>query len=39
MLIWEDLTPAQKRAIKEVSQVSFEKMIRIWFFREKILQL
>ena len=31
MLIWEDLTPAQKRAIKEVSQVSFEKMIRIWF--------
>nr|UYL16400.1 MAG: terminase large subunit [Caudoviricetes sp.]UYL16449.1 MAG: terminase large subunit [Caudoviricetes sp.]UYL16501.1 MAG: terminase large subunit [Caudoviricetes sp.]UYL16541.1 MAG: terminase large subunit [Caudoviricetes sp.]UYL16584.1 MAG: terminase large subunit [Caudoviricetes sp.] len=31
MLIWEDLTPAQKRAIKEMSEISFEKMIRIWF--------
>nr|UYL17049.1 MAG: terminase large subunit [Caudoviricetes sp.] len=31
MLIWEDLTPAQKRAIKEMSEHSFEKMIRIWF--------
>ena len=31
MLIWEDLTPAQKRAIKEISEYSFEKMIRIWF--------
>lgn len=31
MLIWEDLTPAQKRAIKEMSAHSFEKMIRIWF--------
>lgn len=31
MLIWEDLTSAQKRAIKEMSAHSFEKMIRIWF--------
>lgn len=31
MLIWEDLTPAHKRAIKEASEQSFEKMIRIWF--------
>lgn len=31
MLIWEDLTVAQKRAIKEMSELSFEKMIRIWF--------
>lgn len=31
MLIWEDLTAAQKRAIKEMSAHSFEKMIRIWF--------
>lgn len=31
MLIWEDLTAAQKRAIKEMSEYSFEKMIRIWF--------
>nr|UYL16968.1 MAG: terminase large subunit [Caudoviricetes sp.] len=31
MLIWEDLTAAQKRAIKEMSEISFEKMIRIWF--------
>lgn len=31
MLIWEDLTPAKKRAIKEMSEHSFEKMIRIWF--------
>nr|UYL16773.1 MAG: terminase large subunit [Caudoviricetes sp.] len=31
MIIWEDLTPAQKRAIKEMSAHSFEKMIRIWF--------
>lgn len=29
MLIWEDLTAAQKRAIKEMSEYSFEKMIRI----------
>lgn len=31
MLIWEDLTAAQKRAVKEMSEYSFEKMIRIWF--------
>ena len=31
IIIWEDLTPAQKRAIKEMSAHSFEKMIRIWF--------
>lgn len=31
IIIWEDLTPAQKRAIKEMSSHSFEKMIRIWF--------
>lgn len=31
MIIWEDLTPAHKRAIKEMSEHSFEKMIRIWF--------
>lgn len=31
MIIWEDLTAAQKRAIKEMSAHSFEKMIRIWF--------
>ena len=31
MIIWEDLTAAQKRAIKEISEHSFEKMIRIWF--------
>lgn len=31
MIIWEDLTVAQKRAIKEMSEISFEKMIRIWF--------
>nr|DAG39726.1 MAG TPA: Large Terminase [Caudoviricetes sp.] len=31
MLIWEDLTAAQKRAVKEMSEHSFEKMIRIWF--------
>lgn len=31
MLIWEDLTAAQRRAIKEMSTYSFEKMIRIWF--------
>lgn len=31
MIIWEDLTIAQKRAIKEMSKHSFEKMIRIWF--------
>lgn len=31
LIIWEDLTPAQKRAIKEMSAHSFEKMIRIWF--------
>lgn len=31
MIIWEDLTPAQKLAIKSLSQTSFEKMLRIWF--------
>lgn len=31
MLIWEELTPAQKLAIKGLSEHSFEKMIRIWF--------
>src|SRR5699024_12126325 len=31
MLIWEDLTAAQIRVVKEMSEYSFEKMIRIWF--------
>lgn len=31
MLIWEELTPAEKRAIKEISEQSFEKMIQIWY--------
>lgn len=31
MLVWEEMTPAQKLAIKGLSEASFEKMIRIWF--------
>lgn len=31
MLIWEELTPEEKLAIKKMSEHSFEKMIRIWF--------
>lgn len=31
MLIWENLTPEQKLAIKGLSEASFEKFIRIWF--------
>lgn len=31
MIQWEDLTPAQKLAIKCLSESSFEKLISIWF--------
>nr|UYL17097.1 MAG: terminase large subunit [Caudoviricetes sp.] len=31
MIQWEDLTIAQKMAIKALSENSFEKMLRIWF--------
>jgi len=31
LLIWEDLTPAQKQAIKGLSTNSFERFIQIWF--------
>lgn len=31
MILWEDLTAEQKLAIKEMSSLNFELMIRIWF--------
>ncbi|WP_279025559.1 phage terminase large subunit [Gibbsiella quercinecans] len=31
MLLWEELTPTQKLAIKQLSKTNFEKMIQIWF--------
>lgn len=31
MLIWEELTDAQKLAIKGLSEKSFDKLIKIWF--------
>lgn len=31
MILWEDLKPAQKLAIKVMSESSFDKLIKIWF--------
>lgn len=31
VMSWEDMTPAQKLAVKGLSEASFEKFIRIWF--------